>query len=324
MSELVETIEMPAIPALARVEGTEDCIAVIDGVRMRYLHAGSGPALLLVHGVTAYSFAWRLVIRGLARHYSVYAVDLPGCGFSQRSRELPGTLASDAEYLLKFVDQLGIAQFDVLGTSRGGGVAIALAGLLAGRSELHRVRRLVLAAPINPWSRIGLKRVRILRTLAGRFYITFVEPRLTFVVNAFFKRLYGDPARVPSDGLAGYKAGWKPSGSLLHLWNIVRSWKADLQLIESSLPLVASVPALLLWGDRDLAVDPASAAELHRRWENSVVVTMKGVGHVPYEEVPGEFNRIALDFLLSEVAPLSLRYEPQVAAPFVTPVTRRA
>jgi pimeloyl-ACP methyl ester carboxylesterase len=95
-------------------------------------------------------------------------------------------------------------------------------------------------------------------------------------------------------------------------------------LVESALPLVASVPALLLWGDRDLAVDPASAAELHRRWGNSVVVTMKGVGHVPYEEVPSEFNRIALDFLLSDVPPLTLRYEPQAEMPYVAPVAQRA
>src|SRR5208337_2162520 len=101
----------------------------------------------------AYSFSWRFVIRGLARHYSVFAVDLPGCGFSERSAALPGTLASDAEGLLNFMDHMGIEQFDVLGTSRGGGATITLAGLAAERSRLHRVRRLVLSAPINPWSR---------------------------------------------------------------------------------------------------------------------------------------------------------------------------
>ena len=248
MSELIETYGMPAVPALARVDGVDECAVVIDGIRWRYLHAGRGPALLLVHGLTAYSFSWSFVIQGLARRYSVYAVDLPGCGFSQRSAMLPGTLASDAEQLLNFMDYLGIEQFDVLGTSRGGGAAIAMAGLAAERGELHRIRRLVLSAPINPWSRIGFLRVRFLRTLAGRFYLTYVEPRLPFVVKIFFKRLFGDPARIPSDSLAGYQAGWEPEGSLQHLWNIVRSWMTDLKRIESALPLVKTVPALLVCG----------------------------------------------------------------------------
>ena len=78
------------VPELAKVAGVEECTAVIDGVRWRYLHAGSGPALLLVHGFMGYSFSWRFVIAGLARHYSVYAVDLPGCGFSERSAALAG------------------------------------------------------------------------------------------------------------------------------------------------------------------------------------------------------------------------------------------
>lgn len=322
MSELIETYGLPAVPALARVDGVEECIAVIDGIRWRYLHSGKGPALLLIHGVTAYSFSWRFVIQGLARRYSVYAVDLPGCGFSQRSAMLPGTLASDAEQLLNFMDHFGIERFDVLGTSRGGGVAIAMAALAAERGELHRIRGLVLSAPINPWSRIGFLRVRFLRTLTGRFYLTYVEPRLPFVVKTFFKRLFGDPARIPSDSLAGYQAGWEPEGSLQHLWNIVRSWMTDLKHIESVLPLVKSVPALLLWGERDVAVEPASAKELHRRWENSAVVMMDGIGHMPYEEVPEEFNRIALDFLLRDTPSTALRNEPQAAMAYA--VARRA
>src|SRR5215471_16412001 len=72
------------VPAIAIVDGVEECSAVINGVRWRYLQAGSGPALLVVHGFMGYSFSWRFVIKGLAEHYSVYAVDLPGCGFSER------------------------------------------------------------------------------------------------------------------------------------------------------------------------------------------------------------------------------------------------
>src|SRR5215468_8272793 len=77
MSELIETYTPPPVPDLARVASAEECTAEIDGIRWRYLRAGTGPALLLVHGVTAYSFSWRFVIEGLANCYTVYAVDLP-------------------------------------------------------------------------------------------------------------------------------------------------------------------------------------------------------------------------------------------------------
>lgn len=301
------------VPAIATVDGVEECSAVINGTRWRYLHAGSGPALLAVHGFMGYSFSWRFVIKGLAQHYSVYAVDLPGTGFSHRNPSLAGTLASDGEHLLAFVDHFGIEQFDVLGTSRGGGAAIALAGLMAERGMLHRIRRVVLSAPINPWSRVGLLRIRFLRTRGGRIYVVHLAERWPFILKNFFRELYADPANIPPDSFEGYRAGLETPGSFQHLWKIVRSWMNDLKRIRDVLPVVESVPALLLWGERDRAVDPRSMHELHRHWKNSVELVMKGIGHMPYEEAPDEFNRIVLDFLLQEIPATPLQHEERAA-----------
>jgi len=295
------------------IDGVEECSALINGVRWRYLHAGSGPALLVVHGFMGYSFSWRFVIKGLAQHYSVYAVDLPGTGFSERNPSLPGTLASDTEHLLAFMDYLGIERFDVLGTSRGGGATIALAGLLAGRGMLHRIQRVVLSAPINPWSRTGLLRVRLLRTRGGRIYVVHMAKRYPFIFKNFFRELYADPAEIPADSFEGYQAGLELPGSFTHVWHIICSWTNDLERIAEVLPLVESVPALLLWGERDAAVDPRSMHELHHRWKNSVELVMKGIGHMPYEEAPAEFNRIVLGFLLDNIPPTPLERESQPA-----------
>jgi pimeloyl-ACP methyl ester carboxylesterase len=297
------------VPAIATVEGVEEGSAIINGLRWRYLRAGSGPTLLLVHGFMGYSFSWRFLMSELARHFSVYAVDLPGCGFSERSATFPGTLASDAEGLLNFMDHQGIEQVDVLGTSRGGGLAIALAGLMAERGMLHRMRRLVLSAPINPWSHKGLLRVRVLRTVVGRIYVVHLAKRLPFILESYFDGLYGDAASIPSDSLAGYDAGLVPAGSYEHVWNMIRTWTAGLKQVSAVLPVVESIPTLLLWGERDRAVDPASAEQLHRRWKNSVVLIMKRIGHMPYEEVPQEFTRIVLDFLLHDAPATPLQTE---------------
>ena len=303
----------PPVPAIANLAGVDGCTAVVNGIRWHYLHAGSGPALLLVHGFMGYSFSWRFVMGELAQHFSVYAVDLPGCGFSERSASLPGTLASDAEGLLNFMDYLGIEQFDVLGTSRGGGLAIALAGLMAEHGMLHRIRRLVLSAPLNPWSKLGLLRMRMMATRVGRIYVVDLASRLRFILRRYFVQLYGDPASIPPGSFLGYQAGLEPAGSFEHLWNITRSWVADLKRVETVLPLVESVPALLLWGEWDRAVHRNSASELHRRWKNSVVVIMKRIGHMPYEEVSEEFNRIVLDFLLRDTPATPLQSEAQSA-----------
>jgi len=299
------------VPKIAMVDGVEECSVVIHGVRWRFMHAGSGPALLVVHGFMGYSFSWRFVIKDLAQHYSVYAVDLPGCGFSERSTTLPGTLTSDAEHLLSFMDHFGIEQFDVLATSRGGGATIALAGLMAERGMLHRIGRLVLSAPINPWSRVGLLRIRFLRTRGGRIYVVHLAKRSPFILKNFFRELYADPAKIPPDSFDGYEAGLEVPESFPHLWNIVRSWTNDLKRIGDVLPLVESIPVLLLWGDRDAAVDPRSMHELHRRWKNSTMLVMHGIGHMPYEEAPAEFNRIVLDFLLRNTPATPLQRETQ-------------
>ncbi len=312
---MTEPTALLVVPLIARVEGVDDCTADINGIRWRYLHAGSGPALLVVHGFMGYSFSWRFVMRGLAQHYSVYAVDLPGTGFSQRSALLPGTLVSEAEQLLSFVDHLGIEQCDVLGTSRGGGATIALAGLLSEKGMLHRVRKLVLSAPINPWMRYELGRIRLLRTRAGRIYVVHLARRFPFILKDFFRKLYADPSAIPPDAFAGYQAGLEPAGSFEHLWNILRSWMNDLKSVEAVLPLVESIPALFLWGDRDRAVAPNSMHELHRRWTNSAEYLMTPIGHMPYEETPEEFNRIVLDFLLRDIPATPMRADASPSSP---------
>jgi len=265
--------------------------------------------LIVLHGFMGYSFSWRFVMQELAQHYSVYAVDLPNCGFSERNRSLPGTLTDDAEHLLNFLNHFGIGQCDILGTSRGGGLTIALIGLLAEHNNLSRVRKVVLSAPINPWMRYGLGRIRFLRTKMGRVYAVHLARKFPFILEDFFRKLYANPASIPPDSLAGYRAGLDPAGSFEHLWNIARSWMNDLKLVETVLPSVESVPAMFLWGEHDRAVAYSSMSELHRRWKNSVEYTMPQIGHMPYEEVPREFNRIVLDFLLRDTPPTPRQIE---------------
>ncbi len=139
---------------------------------MRYLQAGSGPALILVHGLMGYSFSWRFAIPALAPHATVYAIDNLGAGLSPAKEGMDCTVRATADRVLQFADALGIKDFDLLGTSHGGVVAIMVAAICAERrSNLNeaRLRRLVLVAPVNPWSLHGKRLAPFLGSAAGSF-----------------------------------------------------------------------------------------------------------------------------------------------------------
>src|SRR6516164_9553365 len=110
MPELDTIAQVETIPEVAKIPGTEERSVVLDGVRWRYLRAGSGPPLLLLHGFMAYSFSWRFNMQALSQHFTVYAIDLPGCGFSQRTDAPECSLADDAEGVLRLMDHLGLQQ----------------------------------------------------------------------------------------------------------------------------------------------------------------------------------------------------------------------
>jgi pimeloyl-ACP methyl ester carboxylesterase len=97
--------------------------------------------------------------------------------------------------------------------------------------------------------------------------------------------------------LEGYSAPLAFPKGLDYGLKITSSWRTDMQELQSVLPTVSDIPTLFLWGSRDRAVLPASAGELRRHFCNSELVILDGAGHLPYEELPEEFNRAVLDFL---------------------------
>src|SRR5580658_5493225 len=143
--------------------GVEECWMDLDGARMRYLRAGSGRALILLHGLLGYSFSWRYTMPALAPYAAVYAPDMMGAGFSDRPTGIDHSMRGTAKRLLRFIAGLGISSFDLLGTSHGGAVAMmAAAECFSGKAGLE-LRRLVLVAPVNPYSAHG----RCLAPLVG-------------------------------------------------------------------------------------------------------------------------------------------------------------
>ena len=269
---------------------------------MRYLRAGSGRTLILLHGLLGYSFSWRYTMPALAPYATVYAPDMMGAGFSDRPIGIDHSMRGTAKRLLRFIAELGITSFDLLGTSHGGAVAMmAAAECLSGNTGLH-LRRLVLVAPVNPYSAHGQRLAPFFGSDFGAGLFRLSIARMNFLYPYWHARMYGDRKRIPPGTLEGYMAPLAKPGLFEHALSIVRTWTQDLRELETTLPKLASIPTLLMWGGNDTAVYASSAEPLAKFFRNSKSIIFPGIGHLPYEECLEEFNQALIAFLTHEAA----------------------
>jgi pimeloyl-ACP methyl ester carboxylesterase len=273
------------------VGDTRDECLIGDGLRVTFRHQGSGPAVVLVHGLLGYSFSWRSIIPVLARNREVFAPDMPGAGFSECRSDLDCRLVSAARRLLEFLDVAGIGSCDLIGSSYGGSTAVLLAGLIP-----SRIRSLVLVSLANPWSKVGRKRLGLLRRAA----VGEVFPKLARSVHPmhryFVRRMWGDPKRITQETLDGYALPLVRPGVFEHAVKIVRTWRADMAELESTLPKITHIPTLLVWGSKDRVVDPDSAEQIKEHMPETQIAIIQDAGHLPYEECPEQFCGIVESF----------------------------
>jgi len=199
-------------------------------------------------------------------------------------------MVAQAQRVLSLLEQLKLENVDVVGSSWGGAIAMFVA------AQSRRVRSLVLAAPVNPWSDFGAGRIRILKGRLGAALLRMAWPVSRPLHRIAVERMYGDPLRVPAGTIEGYSAQVMQQGRLHSILNSLRSWEDDVNALSQAIPRITA-PSLLLWGTRDGAVDLRSAEHLRRALPASGLKLIEGAGHLPFEETPDEFNRLVLDFV---------------------------
>ena len=183
------------------------------------------------------------------------------------------------------MDALGLERADIAAHSHGGAVALMFAA-----RHPDRVRRLILFAPANPFCGLGDRLLHFYNTRVGLIFAKMI-PFLPLRWKAIaLERMYGDRRRVPGDALAGYVDGLRIPGTIDHVMQIVARWQIDMSTLRAHLGTMLEVPTLLIWGDRDRAVGLNSAAELRRALPGAELVTLPGVGHIAFEEVPEMVN----------------------------------
>lgn len=231
---------------------------------------------------------------------TVYALDLLGAGFSERPKGIDHSMRATALRVLEFARRMGLSSFDLLGTSRGGAVAMSAAAECLSPGSGLQVPRLILACPVNPYSSHGRWLAPFFATRIGSSAFRWVMetsrgPKLYPRIHG---RLFFDRKKIPPGSLEGYSAPLAIPGLFGHALSIVKTWTADLRELEGILPRLRQIPTLLMWGDRDTAVHISSMEPLAAHFSNAQKVVFPNVGDLPYEECPEEFNRALTQFLI--------------------------
>lgn len=213
-----------------------------DEFRIHYVQKGSGPDLILIHGIGASHFCWRFLIPELSQHFRVTALDLPGFGHSSKPPHANYDLDSQTLRIKKFLDQLNIHQCFVMGCSMGGTLALWLA-----KAHPERVTKVIALAPATS---------RGLLPFSGKPLVG-LAPFLHLGLNQFVMRLIlhhvlGRGVNVDNSVLENY---WHPYRHQPE--SVVTFLRSTEVLRDPRLPTeLAGIqcPILLLWGTRDRMV----------------------------------------------------------------------
>src|SRR5215208_589201 len=267
----------------------------LHGHRVSYRTAGSGPALLLLHGITNSSETWERAASLLSGRFTLIAPDLLGHGDSATPRG-DYSLGAHASGARDVANALGHERVTVVGHSLGGGIAMQFAYLFPERTE-----RLVLV------SSGGLGRdVHLLLRAASLPGADYVLPALTSrrlvglgrSVGGLLRRLQLAP-NEDVDVLARGFASLDNAGSrqaFLHTVRSVIEPGGQRVSAQERLALAALLPTLIVWGERDSIIPVAHGAEAHEAIPGSRFEVFPGAGHMPHDADPERFAALLIDF----------------------------
>jgi pimeloyl-ACP methyl ester carboxylesterase len=262
-----------------RLSGVHSRHAQAGPYRLRYLEAGSGPPLLLVHGLGSNALQdWGALVAPLARRYHVYAPDLPGFGRSERPPNAEYSIPMQAEAVRAFLEAVRVSRARVAGLSMGGWIVARLAG-----EHPELVERLVLVAPAG------------LRPEDGApIPVEVLFPRDEAGVRRMIAAIRHKPPRVPA-----FLARDILAVRLRDEWIVRRaleSMRPGKDWVNGTLAR-ADMPVLILWGKQDALIPVAYAPRFAAQLAHAKLQVLDGCGHVPMADCPQEFEAVMTQFL---------------------------
>jgi pimeloyl-ACP methyl ester carboxylesterase len=268
----------------------------LHGHPVSYYEAGSGPVVLLVHGITSSADAWRAVLPALAERHTVVAPDLLGHGGSAKPRG-DYSLGAYASGLRDLLAALGHQRATVVGHSMGGGIAMQLAYQFP-----ERVERLALVSSGGLGKEVGV----VLRaaTLPGAELVlpllTRDGPRSVVVGAAGVLRRLGLRTRADVRGTALGLESLRDDAArraFLHTARSIIDASGQRVSARDRLYLAEGMPTLILWGERDPMIPAAHGIAAHEQIPHSRLELFADAGHYPFEEDPARFAEVLHDFI---------------------------
>jgi pimeloyl-ACP methyl ester carboxylesterase len=269
----------------------------IHGYRRAFRRMGSGPPLLLIHGIGVSSATWLPVLPALAEHFTVIAPDLLGHGDSAKPRAdyAIGAYACGMRDLLSVLD---VEQATVIGHSLGGGVAMQFAYQFP-----ERCSRLLLVSSGGVGQQVH-PALRLLASSNGGVFLALAtlapSRRLAERLRPVLPRFGGWGAGPDLDRLF----------DRLESLSTVQARRAFLRTLRSAVDgrgqvitmldrsyLAAGLPTWILWGGRDAVIPLSHGARAAAAMPGSRLVFFPEAGHFPHEEEPARFVRLVREFV---------------------------
>jgi len=264
-----------------RFDGISSHYVTLDEYPIHYFEGGSGPPIVLIHGLGSRAEDWANLMPQLVhggRH--VYAIDMLGYGRSARPRDADYSIPQEAGIIEKFIASQNLGQTDLAGWSMGGWVAMRVA-----LDQPEHIRRLAI------YDSAGLR-------FDLPFKVSLFWPENPETLSALNDLL--SPGRGPK--LPGIL-----QRDILRLvrrngWIVQRSMKSMLtgaDLLDGNLSNL-KMPVLIVWGRNDQLTPVALAYTFHEKIPQSVLEIYDGCGHLAPRECADRIGPNTLDFLRAE------------------------
>lgn len=269
-----------------------------DGQKLRYLQAGSGPPLLLMHTLRTQLDYFQRLVPLLTGRFTVYAVDLPGLGWSETT---PGALYDEPSVrraMIEFVNRLGLDHLTLAGESIGATLALSMA------SELGE--RVVRVVALNPYDYPqGVERSNLLASVVIKamriplFGIIPAKAENPLVLAGILSGGFAGSAKMPANFVEELVKSGKRPGFAKAAIAYMRCHRSYIAARSTYARIKA--PVTLVYGDRDWS-KPSERAEVAKLIPEARVVTLTNTGHFASMERPGEVARVLLDLGASSIA----------------------
>ncbi|ANE83030.1 alpha/beta hydrolase [Mycobacterium adipatum] len=263
----------------------------IGGHTVHYIDEGSGPTLLFLHGNPTWSFVYREVIKELRDDFRCVAVDYPGFGLSVAAPGYGYLPADHAQVITDFIDELALSAVTLVVHDWGGPIGLAA---LARRPAA--VERLVLG---NTWAwPTDAVHVQIMSRVMGGPLGRLLIRQFNLFVNAMIPA--GHRLRKPSgDEMAHYQQALasplrrEASGIFPRELTASREFLAE---VASTLPAIASLPVLIIWGTGDIAFGDRELTRWKDTFSDHRVELVAGAGHFVQSDAPHAFAAAIRDW----------------------------